>query len=224
MSNASSQSKTKPVLLAVSLWLLLAPGGFAVSMHYQIGSGSVTADTAEPGLVISTAVKPTLPGTEFTLNDGGSFTFAFFDIWTNEPAINADDKVASPISATLNFIDPFTGATVNGITVGGKWEAGLTQWGQLTWNGPITVTIPNSRTFTISLTDATFNYGFGGLNEGAICGATVSATVTQLSSQAPPEERPPQPVPEGGKTAFLLGTGLVGLRLLARNRTRRERN
>jgi len=194
-------------------------------MHYEIGSGTVTADTAEPGLVIGTLVKPTVPGTSFTLNDGGSFTFAFFDIWTDEPTIESDDKVASPISATLNFTDPFTGATVTGITVGGKWQAGLSQWGTLTWNGPVTITIPGSRSFQISLTDATFNYGFGSLEEGMACGATVSATITQISSTAqPPEEgRPPEPVPEGGKTAFLLGTSLVGLRLLARNRTGRRR-
>src|SRR4051812_9267742 len=160
-------------------------------MQYTIGSGSVSADTAEPGLVIQTLVKPTVPGTSFTLNDGGSFTFAFFDIWTNEPTINADDLVSSPISATLNFTNPFTGATVNGITVGGKWNSGLSQWGTLTWNGPITVNIPNDRSFTISLTDATFNYGFGGLQEGMVCGATVSATITQTSSSTPPEQRPP---------------------------------
>lgn len=221
MNNASSQP-TKGRLLAGSLLLLLAASAHAVPLHYEIGSGSVTANTAEPGLVIGTSVQPTVAGTSFTLDNNQSFTLAFFSIWTNEPTINADDLVASTISATLNFTDPFTGATVNGITVGGKYFKGLSQWGQLTWNGPVTITLAGDRTFQLSLTDATFNAGYGGLNEGALCGAEVSATITQISSVAPPEQRPPS-VPENGKTAFLLGTALVALRLLARNRTNRGR-
>src|SRR3954452_8791768 len=101
--------------------LLLASSGFGVTLNYTLAGGSVTADTAEPGLVIGTMVKPTVTGTSFSLADGGSFTFSFFDIWTDEPKIESDDLVASSISATLNFTDPFTGATVSGITVGGKW-------------------------------------------------------------------------------------------------------
>ena len=194
--------------------LLLASSGTATPMHYEIGSASVIANTTEPGLVIDTMVKPTVPGTSFTINDGSSFTFSLFDIWTDEPTINADDKVASAISATLNFINPFTGATVNGITVGGSWMKGLSQWGRLTWNGPVTVTIPGDRSFQISLSDATFNYGFGGLNEGMVCGATVDATITQLTSSS---NLVPS-VPDGGNTAVFLGAGLVGLRLVARNR------
>jgi hypothetical protein len=201
--------------LAAFTLLLLASSGFAVPLYYELASGSVTADTAEPGLVIGTMVKPTVPGTAFTIDNGASFTFSFFDIWTNEPTINLDDKVSSPITATLNFLDPFTGATVTGITVGGSWNKGLSQWGELTWDGPVTVTVPGDRTFQISLSDTTFNYGFGGLNEGMMCGATVDATITQISSQASDLGRP---VPDGGKTALLLGTTLVGLRLLARNK------
>lgn len=184
-------------------------------MHYEVGSASVIANSSEPGLVIDTMVKPTVAGTSFTINDGGSFTFSLFDIWTNEPTINTDDKVAFPISATINFIDPFTGATVNGVTVGGSWMKGLSEWGQLTWNGPVTVTIPGERTFQISLSDATFNYGFGGLHEGMMCGTTVDATITQMSSVA--NQQLPS-VPDSGKTAVLLGAALVGLRLVVRNK------
>src|SRR4030081_2232584 len=105
--------------LAASLLLLLASPALAIPKHYEVGSGSVTADTSEPGLVIGTMVKPTVPATSFTIDNGASFTFSFFDIWTDEATIHRDDKVGSPISATLNFIDPFPGATVNGVTVGG---------------------------------------------------------------------------------------------------------
>ncbi|HJT79815.1 MAG TPA: hypothetical protein VJ719_01350, partial [Chthoniobacterales bacterium] len=185
--------RPRPVAVATFALLLLASSAFAVPLHYEIASGSVTADSAEPGLVIQTLVNPSLPGTAFTLDNGGAFTFNFFDIWTNEPTINADDLVSSPISATLNFADPFTGATVNGVTVGGKWNQGLSQWGTVTWNGPVTVSLANNRSFTIALTNTEFNYGFGGLNEGALCGATVKATITQLTSVQPPEIERPTP-------------------------------
>jgi hypothetical protein len=202
--------------LTASLLLLLASPAFATPEHYEIGSGTVTAQTTEPGLVIDTMVKSTLPGTEFTIDNGQSFTFSFFDIWTNEPTINPDDTVSAPISATLNFIDPFTGATINGITVGGTWFKGLSQWGQVTWNGPVDVTLPGDRAFQITLSDATFNYGFGGLNEGMMCGATVDATVTQISSDSPDIGT----VPDAGGTAMLLGIALGGVVLMARGRAR----
>jgi hypothetical protein len=95
---------------------------------------------------------------------------------------------------------------------------GLSQWGTLTWNGPVTVAVAD-RTFQISLSNTDFNYGFGGFNEGMMCGATVTATITQLTSQLPPEiDNTPKPVPEGGKTVLLLGAALVGLRFLARHK------
>ena len=218
MSRPPFQLRFAPVasVALAGLALLLAlPTAFAVPLHYEIASGSVTADSAEPGLVIDTMVKSTLPGTAFTLDNGGTFTFSFFDIWTNEPQINGDDLVSSPISATLNFSDPLTSATLNGITVGGIWSNGLSQWGQLTWNGPVTVTLAGDRTFTISLTDVTFNYGFGGLNEGMMCGATVNATITQISSQVP--EIVPN-VADGGKTILMFGGALIGLVMVARGK------
>jgi hypothetical protein len=227
-----SPHSLRRLTLAASSLLLLATSGFAVPLHYEVASGSVIANGAEPGLVIGTMVEPTVPGTSFSLDNGASFTFDFFDIWTDEPKINADDLAPYPIFATLNFSDPFTGATVSGITVGGRWMSGLSQWGTLTWDGPITIAL-NDRAFQISLSNAEFNYGFGGLNEGMMCGADVTATITQLTSQinvAQPPTQPtpiptpnptpnptpaPQPVPEGGQTALLLGVALVSLGLLA---------
>jgi len=210
-------SRPSSVGLAALTLLLLASSGFAVTLNYEVASASVSADTAEPGLVIGSMVKSTVPGTAFSLTDGSSFTFDLFDIWTDEPKINADDLVSSSISATISFTNPITGVTVNGITVGGSWMAGLSQWGTLTWNGPVTVSVPGDRTFQITLSNAEFNYGFSGLNEGMMCGATVTATITQMSSAQPPEIVV-NAVPEGGKTAFLLGAALVGLRLFARHK------
>jgi hypothetical protein len=205
--------------LAASLLLLLASPALAVPKHYEVGSGSVTANTTEPGLVIETMVKPTVSGTSFTIDNAASFTFSFFDIWTDESTIKADDKVSSAISATLNFIDPFTGATVNGVTVGGSWFKGLSQWGEVTWNGPVQVSVPGDRVFQISLSDVTFNYGFGGLHEGMMCGATVDATITQISSEGGDDQRPPS-VSDNGSTAMLMGVALCGILLMARRRMR----
>jgi hypothetical protein len=207
--------------LAALTSLLLASSGFAVPLYYEVASATVSADTVEPGLVIGSMVKPTVPGTGFTLSDSGSFTFSLFDIWTDQTKISADDLISSPISATISFTNPLTGAIVNGITVGGSWMKGLSQWGILTWSGPVTIVIPGDRTFQVSLSDATFNYGFGGLQEGMMCGATVNATVTQTASffqQGGQPVPPGSPVPEGGKTAFLLGSTLVALRFIARNK------
>ena len=160
-----------------------------------------------------------VPATSFTIDNGASFTFSFFDIWTDEATIHRDDKVGSPISATLNFIDPFTGATVNGVTVGGSWFKGLSQWGQVTWNGPIQVSVPGDRVFQITLSDVTFNYGFGGLNEGMMCGATVDATITQISSEGGDQARPPS-VSDNGSTAMLMAVAFCGILLMARRRVR----
>jgi hypothetical protein len=52
-----------------------------------------------------------------------------------------------------------------------------------------------------------------------MCGATVNATITQISSQAPSIN---SQVPEGGKSALLLGSSLVGLSLFARSRRERS--
>ena len=203
------------IVARFSLFALLAlapaftPSAHAVPEYYQLSGGSVTALSSEPGLVLQTAIMPTLPGTAFTLNDGTSATFDFFEIWTNEPTINPDDKVPNTISATLNFADPLTGGTVTGITVGGSYAQGATQWGAVTWNGPVTITLAGDRVFTISLTDETFNYGFFGLAQGQMCGAIVQATVTQLSS-----------VPDTGSTAMLLGAALAAIGFFAHKRGR----
>src|SRR5947199_136290 len=120
LQNRQTSRPFTAAAVAASALLLLASSALAASLNYTLASGSVTADTAEPGLVIGTMVKRTVAGMTFSLDNSQSFTFDFFDIWTDEPKINADDLVSSSISATLNFTDPFTGATVNGITVGGK--------------------------------------------------------------------------------------------------------
>ncbi len=186
----------------------MASFAYAVPTFYQVSGGSVDGNFSDPGLVINVSLAPGLNATSFTLNDGGSQTFDFFDIWTDETTVNSDDLVTKSISATLDFSDPLTGATVNGITFGGSILFGLSQWGQVEWNGPTTVTV-DDRVFSLALSDETFNAGFLGLSDGNACGATVEATITQVSSQ---------PVPDLGDTATLLSTGLLSLGLLLRKK------
>ena len=196
--------------LVATLFLAgLAPVAMAVPRYYEIAGATVNGNLLDPGLVINTAVSPTLAGTNFTLNDGGSTTFSLFDIWTDETTINPDDFGTRTISATLNFSDPVTGVTVNGITFGGSILFGVAQWGQIQWDGPTTVTL-GDRVFTVSLSDEVFNWGLFGLSAGNCWGATIEATITQISSS--------QAVPENGDTAIMLGAAVIGLVSFSRKR------
>jgi hypothetical protein len=168
--------------------------------------------TLVTGLIIQTSLN--LPATPFTfsLNDGESKSFKFFDIWTPETTVNPDDEIARAISATLSFSDPVTNATIGGITVGGSLLWGLTQWGEVKWNNldPLNV---GGRIFRISLTDEVFNEGVFGLKDGPYYGATVKATVEQIGTHSA--------VPDGGSTAMLLGLSLLGIGLVSRKRIAR---
>lgn len=184
-------------VLAVSL---SAPSAFAITKHYEVGSGSfVSANSTDPGLTINTAIDAGLSGKAFNLDDTQSTTFSFFKIWTTETSVNAgEDTVPKNISATLDFTDPTTGVTVKGVTFGGYFLLG--QYGAITWNGPVVVDVPGDRSFMVTLNNATFDAGFFGLSGGMAKGATIKATVKQISS-----------VPDGASTAGLLGLAFLGL-------------
>jgi hypothetical protein len=196
-------------LLAVVVSGVLASTALAVPKFYQISGGSVSGAFNDPGLVINYGLAPGLSTTSFTIDDGQPQQFGFFNIWTDETWVNNDDFAQIQISATLNFSDPLTGATVNGVTFGGSLLFGLSQWGQVQWNGPTTVTL-GDRVFSLALSNESFNKGFLGLNEGEACGALVKATITQISSG--------NAVPEYGNTALLLGGAVAGLVLFLRKR------
>ncbi len=187
---------------------LSAPSAFAITKNYEIGTGSfVSANSTDPGLTIQTSIDAGVSGRTFALDDGQFTTFSFFSIWTTESTVNAgEDTVPMSISATLDFTDPSTGATVKGVTFGGFALFGLSQYGSVTWNGPVTVDIPGDRSFMVSLNDAKFNKGLFGLSGDQRSGATISATVTQVSSS----------VPDGASTAGLLGLAFLGLGALRR--------
>jgi hypothetical protein len=196
---------------AIALFTTFA-GETAFGLSYTISGGSVSAANSGDGLLLQTSLNfPAITPFTFSLNDGQSYSFNFFDIWTMESTVNPDDEIKRAISATLSFSDPVTSATIGGITVGGSFLKGLTQWGEVKWNNldPLNV---GGRTFRISLTDEVFNAGLFGLNDGPHYGATVRATVEQIGTSA---------VPDGGSTAMLLGLSLLGIGLVSRKRIAR---
>ena len=89
------------------------------------------------------------------------------------------------------------------MTFGGSILWGLSEWGQVVWDSPAPMfTAPDNRIFQVALSDEIFNEGTFGLKEGKKYGATVTATVKQISSTY-------VSVPDNGGTAMLLGLSLL---------------
>lgn len=179
---------------------LVAPG--AASAVTFSADWSVAANSSDPGLVIETA-----PGAgSFTTRDlavGESATVRLFDIWTDETTVNGDDRVAKPIQTSFSFTDPVAGGAISGSTVGESSLFGIFQQGRLTWDGPLTLNFGSNGTgrFTLALTDAIFNDGLFGLDEGRRNGAHVKAKLTYDVA----------PIPLPAALPMLLGAfGLLG--------------
>lgn len=193
--------KQRLIATLVGLAVLLS-GGVRVqalikNYELDIPIGSASVHSSGNGLLIEVQVLGN-PG-PFQLDDGQQFSFDFFDIWTNEGTVNqGEDTVPSVITATVDFVDPNTSQVITGVTIGGRLWSGLLQWGEVSWDGPVIVDIPGDRKFQIELSDEKFNLGVFGLAQGECHGATVSATVTQISA-----------VPDGGHSLLLLGAGFI---------------
>lgn len=197
-------------LIAVGL-IVVGSAGFANAdmLGYEIGNGSSVDAAVDPGLVINTELDANLGDVSFMLDDGDSFTFDFFDIWTPETTLNPDDFVPQAISATLDFDVPDEVVIIDGATGGGLTFFGLVQFGYVVWSDPVTV-MTTRGDFEVSLNNATFNGGFFGLNEGQGDGATIQATVTQINSNL-------QAIPAPG-AAVLAMMGMGGIASLRRRR------
>jgi hypothetical protein len=199
---------------------LAQTSAFAVLKPYAIGSDSkVFASSGDPGLRIETSISPGLSGTAFSLEDGGSHVVDFFGIWTTESDVGDDDKAPRTITATLNFALPEEDAVFSGVTFGGQitWMFVLnTHFAKVQWDGPVLISVPGDRQFSVTLSDEVFNSGLYGLGDH---GATVRATITQISSRNSPIER----VSDSGPTLIFLGGGAlaVGGCLFIRRREQR---
>jgi hypothetical protein len=192
--------------IAVVAVSLCAPSAFAITEHYELGTGSsVSVNNTDPSVTFNTAINAGVSGRSFSLDDGQSTTFSFFYIWTTqnivEEPLNTTPGTPMPITATLDFTDPARGVSVEGLVFGGYYVTFQGGFGGVTWNGPVLVDIPGERSFEVSLNDATFGNGLLG---GAVNGATIKATVTQISSNQ-------RSVPDGASTAGLFGLAFLGL-------------
>jgi hypothetical protein len=187
-------------LLAVSALFSVTATTSAIKMEYQIGDGSIIdGNFADAG--IKSSLVDGLENIAFALDDWQSWTFNFFDIWTEEGDVATDDTTATSITATLDF-DASDGLSPDGHTVG---VSGIFESGKIRWHRPVTVTA-GGRTFILSLSDEEFNGGLFGLTEGA----TVEATIKQISSDFS--------VPDNGSTAMLLGLAFIALALVCQRK------
>ncbi len=202
-------------LLFAAGWLTSAS---AIPLDYTVSGTNLELNDSDPGLVLNYSLYG-LPGT-FTLDDGGSNSFAFADIWTNETFVNPDDMTSRTISASINFSNPLVDATVSGLTSGINLF-GFMQSGVVVWNSPMNLGAAD-RTFELSLNNATFNTGFFGLHHGENYGATIYATVKQISSPNSVSSLTAASVPDGGSTALLLGTAMTSLGLLSCRRRSKQ--
>jgi hypothetical protein len=164
----------------------VAPSAFGDLLHYEIGADSTVTSNGGSGLIINTEIL-NIEDIAFDLNDGESFSFDFFDIWTPETSVNfSDDLDGQEIEAALDFDVPDAVAINGGTTFGFR---AIIQGGAVVWDGPVTVDT-DIGSFEVELSDSIFNLGLFGLNPGQGTGAAISATVTQISSNPPPIPAP----------------------------------
>jgi hypothetical protein len=179
-------------LLAVTTLFSVTATTSAIKMEYQIGDGSIIDG--------KTALVDGLKNVAFALDDWQSWTFNFFDIWTEEGDVGTSDTTAQSITTTLDFdaSDGILGPDGDTVGVSDIFASGKIR-------RPVTVTA-GGRTFILSLSDEEFNGGLFGLKDGA----TVEATIKQISSDFS--------VPDNGSTAMLLGLAFIALALVCQRR------
>lgn len=170
--------------LTAGLTALAAPA--AVSAATFTGAWTVSHNSYDPGLVVEVAPGAG-GGTTPDLAVGDVHSFDLFRIWTNESSVNRDDEAPMPIEVAFNFTDPVAGGVISGVTEGERSFFGLLHNGRVTWDGPLVVNFGAGDTgrFTLVLSDAVFNRGLFGLDEGYRYGATVQATLRYDAAPAP---------------------------------------
>jgi len=183
---------------------------------------SVNVNSGHPGLAVQTQDIYTNPfAMDLTL--GVAQTVDLFHIWTDETTVNpGEDNVASAASVTWSFTAPPGAGTSTGATNGGYGIFFIfpTQYGEVVWNNPATVSFSSGAELQISLSNERFNEGIFGLNPGFAHGAIVKATfLLTKDSSVSTVGNPGTTVPEPGGLA-LFSAGLLGMGLLLAFRRR----
>lgn len=171
--------------LAAAAVAILGLAGFAPASAAVNFTGGYTVEVnkKDPGLKISTDRETGSLG--FNLDVGSTVSVDLFDIWTDEKAINWDDKIPSPMSVAFNFTAPEFDGLASGTTVGASFDflgVPVLEYGKLVWDEKlIELAFGNGGLLQISLSDVIFNKGFLGTSSGEFWGATVSADFTLVS-------------------------------------------
>jgi len=187
----SSYVWATPVYFATDLSNSSVSLGGTTSSSWFLGSGTLDATLAS-----------SLETTTFTLNDGQSQSFDFFEFDVDAWGIVGGDFT---VEATLAFSSP-DGADVTG-GGSGVWGSafGLVSGGFLTWvDMPRTFTLLDGNELTISFDEGIY------VSPGS--SVMIQATVTNNGEA-------PAPVPEPA-TMLLLGSGLTGLALYRRKKSK----
>lgn len=200
------------ILQALALGAMLSVPGLASAVTFG-GTWSVAANTAGPGLKVSTSSI----GGGFASADlavGDSYEFDLFRIWTPDNSVDTgNDLVPQPISVGFNLTMPgAAGGFVNGTTIGKRGPIfGQPQWAELDWDGPLTLSFGQGGTgkASIELTGGVFNPALSGVTNNAHFGRDITARLTY--------EMAPVPLPAA---AWLLvgGIGALGAASCRRKR------
>ena len=182
---------------------LLAASVSAPAMAVEfLGSYNTSAHSSGNGLLIKTTPGPQNIG--FDIDEGESTGWIkLFNIWTDETDVEwGEDTTPKSFTLTFNFDTPEFDGIANGVTFGVNYV--ITQYGVLDWanDGQFDFAFGNGGLLSLQLTDADFNKGLFGLNEGKKYGDKVYGKFTLESVSA-------VPVPATWLT-MIAGFGMVG--------------
>lgn len=184
-------------LLAVCI---IAGEGRASATAFTLNSYTVTARSADPGLVVSTTPLSPQPFGFALTNIGDTLTTGLFVLGSREVWTNPDDWIRYPITVAFDLAVPpqSFGGSVSG-DAGAAWF--LLSFGYAKWDGPALLPFGNSGLLSVSLEDVAF------LLPGS---ALVDVTFTLVQQDTPAIPEP--------SSLLLVGTGLLGVVARVRRR------